>query len=118
MSDDEELKRLLIANIAAQKESDISGTLRHIADNSAEHEVKDEGRHQEVLGVLKGHSLRIGAVERITDKLEDKWDATGSHQMMDARERSAWASRFIITSLVGIAIAVMSAVATVLFSKK
>lgn len=117
MPDDEELKRLLIASIAAQEKADTSVALRHIADNFAEHEVKDEGRHQEVLGALKGHSLRVSAVEKITDKLDDKWDATGSHQIADLRERNAWVSRFIIGTLASVALIIVTTVITLLAKK-
>ncbi len=103
-----EAEKLLMDYIRDQRTADIAGALRKIFDQFHEHESKDEVRHVEVLGELRGHSLRIGALERESNKLEDKLDQSGSWQLADLQERSKHTSRFIVNMLVMVGIALAS----------
>lgn len=51
--------------------ADVVGTMRSIQGQLVDHERRDEVRHTEVMGHIKGHSLRIGALEKKDEELRD-----------------------------------------------
>lgn len=111
----------ILAFLREQREADLTGTLRKLADLYVAHELKDTERHAEVLGTLKGHSLRIGELEKDTGKLERGLDDTGRYRMEQLHESSRWGKRFIISTMVAIVIAIVSAtvgVIATLFTRK
>ena len=109
-----EAEQEILLFLRSQRDADIAGSLRKIADWSMAHEVKDAERHMEIVGALKGHSLRLGELERDRDKIEKDLDDTGRHQVLDLQERSKWSGRFIATTIVTAVVALVSGVVGVI----
>ncbi len=78
---DERLLAFLIAhetaNRAGYTPEAMHQSLRTIADRQVAHENKDEERFMELLGAQRGHSLRIGVLERDVNKIGDEVEDTG-----------------------------------------
>lgn len=64
--------------LRAQRDADIVGTLRHITNQLNQHEKDDERRHGDLHGEIRGLSLRVGALERSDEKIEDRLEKSGS----------------------------------------
>ena len=116
MKDDTE--KLLRDFLDAQQKADVGSALRHLADTVTRHDADDKTRHAELLGELKGHSLRIGALEKNDDKLEDRMERSGSWdreaiqaQALVARDDANWWKRNWI-SMVAALVAIGSAIAS------
>ena len=122
MKDDTET--LLLEYLQAARESDIAGTLKHVANWTTSHEAKDDLRHEEIKGALRGHSLRIGTLEKNDDKIDERLDQSGSWQVeavkaraIMAEESSKWWKEKAITVIVGLVMLILGGAGTFLFHK-
>jgi hypothetical protein len=83
-----EVERELLDYLKASKEADIGNTLRRLADWTQEHSAEDKVRHAEIMGQLRGHSLRIGELERATEK-SGSWQAEAEQaRLIEARQHA------------------------------
>lgn len=117
-----ELEDQLSEYLSHQKSLDLSGSLRRFQDWTLAHDAEDKERHAEIMGSLKGHSLRIGALEKDADKLEDRADQSGSWQMQKAeadalvaRANANWWRDKTMTIMVGLVMLVLGGAGTMLF---
>lgn len=122
MKDDTEAK--LLEYLDEAKKSDVMGTLRTIASAQITHESKDEVRHEEIKGELRGHSLRIGSLEKDIDKTENKLEQSGSWQLEAERSKAivsdkeaTWWKEKAITVIVGLVMLLLGGVVTFLLNK-
>jgi len=122
MTDDTE--RQLLEYLHEQRTSDISGTLKTIVNWTTSHEAKDDVRHQELVGDLRGLSLRVGAVEKDLDRTDDRLDQSGAWQVEVVKARailaetsaSTWRGH-TVTVVVGLVMLAVGGVASLLFHK-
>lgn len=103
-----DVEKELLEFLRTQREADIAGTLKRVANSQLALEVKSAERHSENQGAIRGLSLRVGELEKDRDKIEGKLDSTGSWQLEDLRERSKYSSRLIATTLITLAVAILS----------
>lgn len=107
----------------------ILASMRNLADNFSEHEKVDERRFAEIEGELKGLGYRVVVVERGLEKLADRTETTGRHELeriekarerlesvVDGREkeeraRSSWIERHWVSVVTGLVTAIVSATA-------
>lgn len=122
MSPDAEQK--ILAYLHEQREQDIGTTLKHIANWTTAHEAKDDVRHAELRGDMKGHSLRIGALEAADAAQDDKLDRSGSWQIEAEQAKASaaaaaatWWKDKAITIIVGLVMLILGGSATLLFHK-
>ncbi len=122
MNDDTE--KQLLEYLHAQRVADVAGTMRTIANWTTTHEAKDDVRHEEIKGALRGHSLRINALEKNDEKHDDKLEQSGSWQVeavkaraIIAEEQSKWWREKTLTVIVGLVMAILGGAGTYLFHK-
>lgn len=122
MNDDTE--RQLLEYLREQKVADVSGAVRSIADWTQQHAKDDAVRHEELRGEMRGHSLRIGALEKNDEKLDDRLEKSGSWQMESERARAivatahaAWWKDKALAIVVGLVMLALGTVGTILLKK-
>lgn len=98
-----------------QREADIKGTLQRLTDMVMQNRADDLAWRQEIKGDLRGHSLRIGALERRAERHEDRLDSSASWIIEDvsqkrrgAEEKLQWLRRNAVTIVLGVIAAVSS----------
>jgi hypothetical protein len=84
----DETENQLLAYLHEQRVADVAGTIKHIANWTTSHEAKDDVRHEEIKGALRGHSLRLGALEKNDEKIDDALEKSGSWQMESVKAQS------------------------------
>ena len=77
----------LLAFIQEQRSVDLIGEVRRIADLFMRHDAEDKERHRELKGEIKGLSLRVGELERKSDKQESRLDDSQRIILYDAIEK-------------------------------
>jgi hypothetical protein len=115
MTDDTE--KQLLTFLHEQRTSDISGTLKTIVNWTTSHEAKDDIRHEELRGDIRGHSLRIGVLEKTDEKHEERLDQSGSWQVDAVKARamlaeanaSSWRTH-AVTIIVGLVMLILGGV--------
>ncbi len=123
MNDDTE--KQLLEYLREQRVADVAGTMRTIANWTTTHEAKDDVRHEEIKGALRGHSLRITALEKNDDRIDDRLERSGSWQIeseqakaiVAAKEATWWKDK-AITVLVGVVMLGLGGVVSFLFARK
>ena len=93
---------------------DTEALLREFLDGGwreglADHELADQKRHAELLSDHKVTSLRIGDLEERADKLEDRNEETGRHQVVrleaalaDTQKNHTAGARYWVTTAIGV----------------
>lgn len=120
----DETERQLLEYLHEQRVSDVAGTMRTIANWTTSHEAKDDLRHEELKGVLRGHSLRIGSLEKNDEKIDDRLDQSGSWQVeavkaraLSAEASSTWWKEKAITVIVGLVMLLLGGVVSFFFKR-
>ena len=120
LTDDTEA--MLRAYLEDQRKADLGTAVKHLADWGTRHDADDKVRHTELLGEIRGLSLRVGALERNDDKIEDRLERSGSWdrealqaQALTARDDANWWKRNWL-SMVATVVAIVGAIAA--FTKK
>jgi predicted RNA polymerase sigma factor len=103
-----EVEKQILYYLQKQNEADVEGTLRTLANEVASTRVLVAEFKAELRGELRGVSLRVGLLEDSRDKTQTRLDQSGNWQLEDLRERSKWSSRLVITTLMGVAVALLS----------
>jgi hypothetical protein len=122
MKDDTERK--LLAYLHEQRTADVAGTLKTIANWTTTHESKDDLRHEELRGEMRGHSLRIGSLEKADDEQDDKLNQSGAWQVeaeqakaiVAAKEATWWKDK-AITIIVGLVMLILGGAGALLFRR-
>ncbi len=119
-----EIERELVEYLKAQKEADVGATLKRIFDWTQEHSIEDKVRHAEITGALRGHSLRISALEKNDDHIRDELSKSGSWQLeaehaklLEERKAGAWWKEKAITIVVGLVMLILGGASTILFHR-
>lgn len=89
-----DIEEQLLEYLKEQKASDLSRTMKTIADWTQTHTKEDEVKHAEIMGAMRGHSLRIGALERNDDKIDRRLEQSGSWQI-EAEQAKAMAAKSV-----------------------
>ncbi len=120
-----DLEAQLAEYLTHQKTLDLTGSLRRFQDWTLNHDHEDKERHAEIMGSLKGHSLRIGALEDAAEHLGERADQSGSWQMQKAeadaliaRANANWWRDKTVTIVVGLVMLVLGGASTLLFGFK
>lgn len=97
-------------------------TLRSIGSKIQAHEVEDERRFNHLAGELRGHSLRIGELEKDSSKFENLVEDTGRHQieslhraLAEEREAAKWWKHHVVKVVSGIIVAILLAAGGIIF---
>lgn len=106
----------LLTFLREQREADIVGTLKHLTNNLSVMSVSMAEFRAETHGQIRGLSLRVGELERDRDKVEKSLGESGQWNLQALEEKHNWSNRFIITTLVGVGIAVASGVVSVIIT--
>ncbi len=119
-----EAERELLDYLRASQKHDVGKTLQRIADWTIEHSKEDAVRHEEIRGTLRGHSLRIGALEKNDDKIDTRFEQSGSWQLEAEKakviaEKSAtlWWKEKAITIIVGLVMLLLGGSASLFFKR-
>lgn len=110
---DDELR----AYIREQREADIKGSVDRLADLFMRHDAEDKLRQEEIKGDLRGISLRVGALEKRSEKQESEIDDSKSWIIRDLEKKHEHATGqidFLKKHAFGIIASVIAAVSTLL----
>ncbi len=120
----DETEKELLTYLHEQRVVDISGSLRTIVNQMQLHEHKDDLRHEEVKGICRGLSLRVGEVEKDTEKVDERLEKSGNWQIeaeqaraIAASNAATWWKEKAITIIVGLVMLVLGGGATLIFHK-
>ncbi len=76
-----EVEQELIDFLREQRVADVSGTLVKLMNWTQEHARENAVNHEEIKGTLRGHSLRLGALEKNDDRIDTRLEQSGSWQL-------------------------------------
>ncbi len=102
--------------VRTQKTADVSGSLKTLVTWTQQHELRHADFESATRGEVRGISLRVGALEKETDKAVRKIEASGSWDLQAARATASWWRDKVTTILVGIAMLVIGGAVTAAFS--
>lgn len=119
-----EAEEELLDLLREQRSADISGTLLKLMNWTQEHAHDNAIKHEEIRGALRGHSLRIGALEKNDDRIGSRLDQSGSWQaeaekaraIMYASEAKWWKDK-ALTIIVGLVMLLLGGSASLFFHK-
>lgn len=123
---------MLRSFIARSESVDVAGsilraeeTARKIFEAFSEHEAEDKVRHAELRGDYKGLSLRVGAIEKVHEKLErdhekleDQLENTGRIEIVTLKEKVQWRDRGFFGAIGAIFLLVLGALLSWFFKSK
>lgn len=107
-----EIEDIIRQFIDEQRRVDMGGSLRKIFDAFNEHESKDEQRHTEVMSQYKSLSYRVGSLESDRDKIEDKLEATGRHEVVQLQKKSDLLQGILLKCLGAVLLVALSSAIT------
>jgi hypothetical protein len=102
----EDLENLLRNYVEDQRRQNIAGTVQKIFDKFVEHEAKDDARHEEMRGEIRGLSLRVGDLEKDhgkAGKLSLRVGAIEKQEVEKLRDTATWWKRTIVGSVLAVA---------------
>lgn len=91
-----------------RRERSEGNTLSHVVDKLGTVESQLSKEIQEIRGDMRGHSLRIGVLEKHHDKLEGKLEDTGRFELKSLHDDKNWQKRQAWSVVWTIAIAVVT----------
>lgn len=98
----------LRAYLRKQRDTDVAGKLEQLFVAYMEHDKKDVQRHEELVGIIRGHSLRIGELEKDAGTFEAELANTGKIQLIELKEKNQWRDRLVVTVLIGVFVSAFS----------
>lgn len=118
-----ELETLLREFLEDQRRDKADGyTLRTMAKRQLDFEHSTEKNFTELRGDMRGHSLRIGELERDQQKIAAKVDDSGRHQLESLagelehrRDDNTWIKRHALTVATSVVVAIFLAAGGVIF---
>ncbi len=120
-----EAEHALMEYLREQKVADVAGSVRGIFEWTQTHAHADELRHAEIVGALRGHSLRIGRLEENDEKIDTRLEKSGSWQIeaeqakaMAASKSAEWWKDKVTTFVVGVVMLIAGGGLTWLLGRK
>lgn len=98
----------LLRFIREQRDDRVGERLRELFEAYMEHDKKDVERHEELVGTIKGHSLRIAQLEKDSGTFEAELSHAEKTKITELTQREEWRRRFFATTIVGVGISIIS----------
>lgn len=103
-----DLEEDLRAYLRDAREANVAHRLSQLLEAYQEHDKMDVKRHEELVGEMRGHSLRIGELEKDAGIFGAELSATSKNQIEELKEAHRWKDRLVLTVVVGVVVSAFS----------
>lgn len=98
----------LLRYIREQRDARVGERLSDLMEAYMKHDAEDIRRHEELIGVARGHSLRIAQLEKDSGTFEAELSETTKNQIVELKEAHKWRDRMVVNAFVAIVISLFS----------